>query len=521
MRSLISTALVLGAASVIQAQRLERVYNRDTQAPFVLKSAEAKTEIKGPLYKQRTVFTFENPFKDLTEASVWFSLEWASVLSGFGYWFKTEYVPGVLMDKNKAWFIYTAITSRNEDPGIMVQTSPSSYHAQIYPLATGWDLRVELTSVGFLKKTEDGMAVPKPDYQGEAPLIQDVQNDGPEPILTIGEGREMKNIIQFDNQSELLDLQCYGQRFKDGYCYIAGIIQTASPDVDLSIKGLRDVFWTRPPEEPSGKVKLFVGRRIGPGELAVTVKERGSPVVMSTARQIHANERGADMAKVWAHQKLIQDSWHSRKAVIDFSLKYGVPSTQTALLAVPQEQMKLFRQKEAEFRKREAEEKRRSRQWQSRRRTNWNQSSGGDPEIRIQLPGAIRAYAILPDGTRFDLKLSREGYWGGNFDIPADAVEGNYEVRIIGVDKSGRESEQTVSYTVDKAAPDGKIEITDGFIVVRSEAGLPKVVAVFGDGSEERMIEFEAGVYKYPLDHRRLSKVLLVDAAHNIRVIDW
>ena len=38
-----------------------------------------------------------------------------------------------MYDTDEAWKIYTAVTSRGRDPGIMDRPSPQDYHAQIYP----------------------------------------------------------------------------------------------------------------------------------------------------------------------------------------------------------------------------------------------------------------------------------------------------------------------------------------------------------------------------------------------------
>ncbi len=124
MRLIGLSLLVL--AQMASAQLVDQCFDRDTNEPFKFKSVSSNAVVKGPMVKRTTVYTFDNPAKKLTEATIAVELKHSEVLGGFGYWYKDEFVPGTLMDKQKAWFIYTAITSRNEDPGIMVQKSPSS-----------------------------------------------------------------------------------------------------------------------------------------------------------------------------------------------------------------------------------------------------------------------------------------------------------------------------------------------------------------------------------------------------------
>lgn len=505
------------------AQVVDRIYDRDTHETFQIKKYETKSVVKGPMVKQQTIFTFDNPAKKLTEASFWFSLPSPGVLSGFSYWYKDEYVPGVLMDKQKAWFIYTAITSRNEDPGIMVQTSPSSYHAQIFPLAVGYDLRIQLTTLNFLEQDENGLLVPEPDIsvldKPDVPHKNTVVVAQPKTQRIVKVNGTDRTAISSPEEEET-QLQYYAQRHKDGHTYVVGMIKTDKPNDSFRIKGIKNIYWARPENGPQdGTVKLFMGRRDGAGKLQVVkeTKDR-TEIIRGTIR---GNERGTDTAKLWAHQKLNQTDWRTNKDVLNFSLKYQIPSSQTALLAVPQEQMKLFREKAAEFRRKQREEARRQREWEKNRPMNWDRSSGGDPEIRIQMPGAVRVTAILPDGREFKLTQDAKGFWGGNFDIPADAPEGDYDVKIVATKADGTTFEKTVSYKVDRTAPNADIAIENGFYVVLPNEKLAKAIAVFGSGKEEELIPTAEGRYELPAKTGRLVKIMLIDYAHNVKEIPW
>src|SRR5262249_29358266 len=160
--------------------------------------------------------------------------------------------------------------------------------------------------------------------------------------------------------------------------------------------------------------------------------------------------------------------------------------------------------------RKQSEQARRERAWQNQRNQNWNNSGGGDPEIRIQLPEATSAYAILPDGRRIELRQGQDGFWGGSYDIPATATEGEYKIKIVGVRKDGTETEASTSYNVDRTAPIAKYEIVKGSLEIRSETGLARVIAVMANGDEVEIKESdEAGIYKLDLDGKKVVSVIL------------
>jgi hypothetical protein len=138
----------------------------------------------------------------------------------------------------------------------------------------------------------------------------------------------------------------------------------------------------------------------------------------------------------------------------------------------------------------------------------------------VYLPDSTRAYAILPDGRQVELVKASNGYWGGNYDIPADAPEGEYQIKVVSEDAAG-EHQQVLTYKVDRTPPTGTLKMEDGFLVLTSEKNLAKAVAVFGDGTEETMVETDPGTYKIPLQGRRVVKVVMIDRAHNVAEVQW
>lgn len=596
MRLTILAIAVLATPSAL-AQTVTSVYNRDTHEPFHLKNVEVESTVVGPLVKTSTLLTYDNPFKSLTEATLNFDMPEMAALGGFAYFYGDEYVRGQLMDKAKAWFIYTAITSRNRDPGIMEQWSPTDYHCQIFPIKNGADLRVRLWTVGMVEPKDGSWTVPKPQvpmaesfYQpGTVVLakpIWTVHSAGAAPVKPVGDDY----VVDLPGQ-----VQAVAQRFKDGRVYVAGVMKLRSHVAQtVTVTGAfyepangqpggADVTEKVRAEVLDGKVAIRANNAtfgdptpgivkrlrveyasndgvhrtmsVGENDLLHLVSNEAAPAVFPKLKQAktvvidpqtvafcgwtNANKNlyakvglntvafrpqriasGSDTARLWAQQMLAQGDWKHSRDVLAFSLKYGVPSNATALLAVPKEEWARYEAKAKEFEKQQAEARRRQleaarqgRAWAGNRNQNWSNSGGGDPEIRVQIPGAVRAEATLPDGRVIDLK--RDGdTWGGNFEIPADAREGTYAVRAIGTMPDGSKVEKSWTYNVDRTPPTGTAKLlfeNGGWVLeVRCQKPLAEVAAYGPDGTKWTLKAVSPGVYRIELPRRPDLKLTIV-----------
>jgi len=600
------------ATTLASAQTVTSVYNRDTHDPFKLKRVSVESTVVGPIVRTDTWLTYENPYKTLTEATLNFDMPEAAALGGFAYQFGDEYVPGQLMDKNKAWFIYTAITSRNRDPGIMEQWTPTTYHCQIFPIKMGSDLRVRLWTVGMLEPSGDKMNLPKPKVPMEVSHYRTVDSSVAKPDWIVRTVNSKPAVSDGDQYSVDLSnpVTAVAQRFKDGRIYVAGLIRT-TPAADTSRHSIRieKAFYgpVGSPEtgadvtdklndvvshgahkisanntifgdpNPSILKRLIVSYTLDGRQLMRGVPENesldlyhGEGISSESAkeptffrlrqpktvqlddktlafsgwlpknRQIAARfdgirysfkpdviSKGSDTARLWAQQMLAHNTWMHVKDVLAFSLKYGVPSNATALLAVPKEEMKLFKEKEKQFQKIQAEQRRREleaerqqRNWAKNRQQNWRSSGGGDPEIRVTIPGAKTVEAILPDRRVIALKPDGD-VWGGNFEIPADAIEGTYKVRVLAHLKDGTTTERSWTYEVDRTPPKGHaallLESGKLILEVKSESGLAEVAAYATDGTRWVLREVTTGVYRVevPRGVKGQITVVLKDHAGN------
>ncbi len=506
------------------------MYNRDTHDPFHLKKVFVESTVVGPMVKTSTWLTYDNPYKTLTESTLNFSLPDSSALGGFAYSYGDEYVRGRLMDKNKAWFIYTAITSRNRDPGIMEQWGPSTYHCQIFPIMKGRDLRIRLWTVGLLQPSDGKLLLP-PARVPKAVGYETIDGTIATPEWSARIVKSGRLVKENDGYSVELDgpVHAVAQRFKDGRIYVSGLLNTSRPASVATREGLLPVAATScDTTSPSiSGLKQLKTRMVDPNTLVFFGwAQRNHTLLASFSGTKVAFEpmllgKGNDTARLWAQQMLAAGRWAGgSRQVLAFSMKYGVPSNATALLAVPNEEMRIYRAKEREFEKKQAEQRRQElendrqrRNWAGKRGQNWNSSGGGDPEIRVVIPGAKSVQAILPDRRVVDLNQDGDT-WGGNFEIPADALEGTYAVRIQAKMADGTTKEQSWTYDVNRTPPVGKAQfLTEAgklILEVKSAPGLPEVAAYSATGEKWVLKEVSPGVYRVEIPRNAGAKLTVV-----------
>jgi hypothetical protein len=128
--------------------------------------------------------------------------------------------------------------------------------------------------------------------------------------------------------------------------------------------------------------------------------------------------------------------------------------------------------------------------------------------------------AILPDRRVIEL-VPNGDVWGGNFEIPATAPEGEYRVRIVAHLNDGTVTERSWTYRVDRTPPTGttRFVLENGrlFLEVRSAKQLAEVAAYAGDGRKWVLKQVEPGVYRVevpPTVGLRLT-VVMKDSASN------
>ena len=229
-------------------------------------------------------------------------------MTGFGYYYKGRFIKGKMYDTDEAWKIYTAVTSRGRDPGIMDRPSPQDYHAQIFPVEAGHDLRVVVDTRQALAADRQGahftLPLSIPVENAVTPQVQaDVQVQGHgSSELTSGDGAHVsksdfagRGVVRLDGRWKPtqdwtvtiprrfpgVTQSVYSGRNpskRNGYYALAltAPYRLVNPRVTLSgHPGTNDTLPTRFPTVPAYGRLLLTGRYYGPGRLGVTVHSRG------------------------------------------------------------------------------------------------------------------------------------------------------------------------------------------------------------------------------------------------------
>ena len=230
------------------------------------------------------------------------------MLTGFGYYYKGRFIRGKMYDTNEAWKIYTAVTSRGRDPGIMDRPDAQDYHAQIYPVEAGHDLRVVVDLRQALASDRDGahFALPlsiasensisprvQADVQvlghqasgdhGQLPAVQHVRSKRGRAVARL-RGRWKPNadwLVTIPRRFPGVTQSVYSARNpsrRNGYFALAvtAPYQLVNPRVSLSSRpGTNDTLPTRFSTVPAYGRLLLTGRYYGPGKLGVTLHSKG------------------------------------------------------------------------------------------------------------------------------------------------------------------------------------------------------------------------------------------------------
>ncbi len=141
--SLAFAALLIGilAPHSVLAQSTDgaalNIYNENPWRQLPLKEIRSHTVIAGPVAKTQIAYVVENKNTERSEVGLNFHVPLDTVLTAFGYYYKGRFIHGKMYDTDEAWKIYTAVTSRGRDPGIMNRDSAQDYHVQVYPVEAG------------------------------------------------------------------------------------------------------------------------------------------------------------------------------------------------------------------------------------------------------------------------------------------------------------------------------------------------------------------------------------------------
>lgn len=544
------------------------IHVRDTYDRLPLLRLKSETVIDGPLARTTIIYTAENANAKQIEAVVDLHVPQRTVLTGFGYWYGDRFIPGKMYDREEAWKIYSAVTSRGRDPGVMDRQGERDYHAQIFPVAPKRPLRVRVELVQLLRSDRAGSHFELPLVQGSAyreadarpfaaesriavrgheaaDLTSDMGGGGAAPKITREDTPDGAVLSVRRTGAPLRNLRLTIRRETSGvakslFCGMTGAREgfyALSVSAPRGLDNPRIVLQSRPGTSLSMPTRFgdlaaydnlhVVGRYTRPVRLQVTVYSRKArpisfPVYLSGERVRTVRDNPA--AALWADKRIAQlkDSPRRdfRPDIIRLSKRFMVVSDHTALLAIPAEELAYY-QKVLAKRK-------------VATNTQFTGGGGGDPYIAVKAPeDAARVVAVFPGGDIKDLAWDgAKSVWSGRFDIPFGTPAGEYRVTVIVVHRNGFRSRFVLVYqnllsapalaagnlSTLTAHPGGPVRVS-----VRGATGVARAVAVAPWGERVTLVRDNGGdgwtgLLTVPPNWtpgRSSLTLVLLDGAHN------
>lgn len=462
----------------------------ETAGQMQIKSLSVRALLRDGIAETTLTTVFKNDVAEQCQASLDLGVPRGGVVVGYAYWFKGQRIDAHLLDNDRAWEIYRAITSHGRDPAIMEQWGNQRYHLQIYPVEPKKDLRVEVRYIAPLEgdvhcwfyqaPVAHGGTMPELDsFDGEVRV-----EDFPVSIVTenlgleSGRGEDSRTVtyqVQKENWKPREDWVISIRKVRDlegrevplwadssggpsGGCdgFFAVVLSTNSPvrNARVQLSGIKtwNVFPKCVSIPKAGGTALIAGRYAGRGTLGVRLGRSRSlqtrayldnvPVPNSPATKFYAASRIKELCGRVEPWRADASRKRVRRLVVWTSLRFGVVSPFTAWLAVPKSEMEFYLKWKAEH----------------KTQTNAQRVQGGDPYIDVDAPAdTVRVVALFPDGRVMELERDgATGHYRAQFDIPYLTPEGDYVVTIVIVSQDGRRRQVRLVYHVDRVAPVGQ-----------------------------------------------------------------
>lgn len=477
-------------------------YCEDPGAQLPLREIRSHTVIAGPVAKTQITYVIANKNTVRTEVGINFHLPPDTTLTAFGYYYQGRFIRGKIYDTDEAWKIYTAVTSRGRDPGIMERNGARDYHVQVYPVEASRDLRVVVALSQALATDRAGahFELPLTQQRGESSDVQvrsDVvirghapgeivssddrhvsksAHDGGTQVRLAGRWRLVQDwVISLRRQTPGVTRSVFSAlnpSRRNGYYALSVVApyRLVSPRVELVCRpGTDDTLPTRFGPVPAYGRLFLTGRYSGAGPLGVTIRSRGrSPLRFTVPLSSQVlPERDNPAAGLWADKRIAAlqaDHTRARRAqVVGLSKRFTVVSHYTALLAIPAEEL-------AYYRKVLAHQK-------IGTNTHAVGGGGGDPYIAVKAPAdALQVVAVFPNGDMKNLLFDvAKNLWDGRFDIPFGTPAGEYRVTVIVVHQGGGRSRFALLYQYLTGGPK-----VDGLTALHARPGGPFRLSVTG-----------------------------------------
>lgn len=370
--------MIIGLALLVTpvaARVLLRPTGGENSMPLCARSVSADVTISSQFASTTLNLVFQNESPNRMEAEFVYELPKGAVATYFAYWAEDEKVVARIVEKAEAKRIYEKIvTFWNRDPALIEMTGKNTFRARIFPVLPNADLRVEIHIVQALPSDGNAVTYSLPIYDKEAldpldfidvkahvqpdPAIASVSTNyginvqhgqkGYDIDLSGEEYRPPKDLnIRVARKPEKMHVSLYSAPSGrgDGFFALSLTPDHSVTDASVSISGVKtyDLSPTHFRQTKALQSITVFGRYKGSGSAVVTLK--GRAVSYCAPLQFGSAPKAGNLAsKLWAAARIRQLSGNNRnrRAVIDLSKRFGMPSKFTSWLAVPKEEMKQY-----------------------------------------------------------------------------------------------------------------------------------------------------------------------------------
>ncbi len=348
---LLAIILLYGGVSA-QASALLKPTTGATQA-LRARSLDVEADVSGAFARVTATTVYANPNPRQIEADFIYTAPDGATVTGFAYWFKGEKVVARVVEKERAAEIYRLITVQRRDPALVEMIGKNTFRARISPVEARADLKIEVQYVEPLAATKEG-------WKWNFPLKADTANYPLDAVnLTAkiagatsatsnfgdfkdGQLSEEKNNVKDAADIEIevsaprapLKVSLFAARDSgsDGFFAIALAPDFSATKPGFAVSGVQTYDVMRDENARVGQTFVAVGRYRGAGEALVKLGQRSVNVKFP-----EATKAGNIAAQMWGARRIetLSASDKNRAAVVNLSLRFGMPSKWTSWLALP------------------------------------------------------------------------------------------------------------------------------------------------------------------------------------------
>ncbi len=130
--------------------------NRSFEQSLPIQFRKIAVRITGCLAETSITMSFQSDYRDNLEGSFHFPLPPGSTVSGYALDVQGQMVEGVVVDKERARYIFETEVRRSIDPGLVEWSGGNVFRTRVYPIPPGGSRTIVIRYVSLLGSSPDG-----------------------------------------------------------------------------------------------------------------------------------------------------------------------------------------------------------------------------------------------------------------------------------------------------------------------------------------------------------------------------